>query len=91
MLKLSQASLGQTAAGQLVNLLSNDVQRFDQASIYLHYIWLMPLQCIAGLLVMYQSVGVATLAGMAAMMLEAIPLQGEYYGLKPPEHPSVIE
>ncbi|XP_018579794.1 probable multidrug resistance-associated protein lethal(2)03659 isoform X2 [Anoplophora glabripennis] len=76
LLKLSQASLGQTAAGQLVNLLSNDVQRFDQASIYLHYIWLMPLQCAAGFYVMYRSVGVAAFAGMTAMVLEAIPLQG---------------
>ncbi|KAJ8931068.1 hypothetical protein NQ314_016097, partial [Rhamnusium bicolor] len=76
LLKLSQTSLGQTAAGQLVNFLSNDVQRFDQASIFLHYIWIMPIQCVTGFYVMYRSVGIAALAGMIAMALEAIPLQG---------------
>ncbi|KAJ8967792.1 hypothetical protein NQ317_014818 [Molorchus minor] len=76
LLRLSQPSLGQTAAGQLVNLLSNDVQRFDTASIFLHYIWLMPIQCVTGFYVMYRSVGIAALAGMVAMALEAIPLQG---------------
>ncbi|KAJ8980199.1 hypothetical protein NQ317_003764 [Molorchus minor] len=75
LLKLSQASLGRTAAGQLVNLLSNDLQRFDQASNYLHYIWIMPLQAVIAFYVMYRSVGIAALAGMIAMALEALPLQ----------------
>ncbi|KAJ8938371.1 hypothetical protein NQ318_022869 [Aromia moschata] len=69
---------GKTAAGQLVNLLSNDVQRFDQASVFLHYIWLMPIQCVTGFYVMYRSVGIAALAGMLLMALEAIPLQGSF-------------
>ncbi|KAJ8945507.1 hypothetical protein NQ318_017951, partial [Aromia moschata] len=76
LLKLSQASLGQTAAGQLVNLLSNDLQRFDTASNFLHYIWIMPLQAVIAFYVMYRSVGIAALAGMIAMALEALPLQG---------------
>ncbi|KAJ8919555.1 hypothetical protein NQ315_002177 [Exocentrus adspersus] len=75
LLKLSQASLGQTAAGQLVNLLSNDLQRFDTASLYLHYIWIMPLQAVIAFYLMYRSVGIAALAGMAAMAIEALPLQ----------------
>lgn len=79
LLKLSQASLGQTAAGQLVNLLSNDLQRFDTASLYLHYIWIMPLQAVIAFYVMYRSVGIAALAGMIAMGLEAIPLQGKIF------------
>ncbi|CAH1981029.1 unnamed protein product [Acanthoscelides obtectus] len=76
LLKLSQGSLGQTAAGQLVNLLSNDVQRFDMASTYLHYLWIMPLQSIIAFYVMYRSVQMAAVAGMAAIALQAIPLQG---------------
>nr|CAH7718231.1 unnamed protein product [Callosobruchus chinensis] len=76
LLKLSQRSLGQTAAGQLVNLLSNDVQRFDMASTYLHYLWIMPVQSVIAFYIMYRSVQVAAIAGMAAIALQAIPLQG---------------
>lgn len=75
-LKLNKASLEQTAAGQVVNLLSNDVQRFDFASIYLHYIWIMPIQACIAAFVMYNSVGVAALAGLLAITMQAVPLQG---------------
>ncbi|KAG5887763.1 hypothetical protein JTB14_016114 [Gonioctena quinquepunctata] len=76
LLRLNHASLGQTGTGQLVNLLSNDVQRFEPSSLFLHYLWLMPIQCAAGFYVMYQIVGIAAVAGMSVMILEAIPLQG---------------
>lgn len=76
MLRLNRVSIGQVAAGQLVNLLSNDVSRFDESSMYLHYIWLMPVQAIVGTVVMYEIVGVAAFAGIAALIVQAIPLQG---------------
>lgn len=59
-----------------MNLLSNDVQRFDLASNYLHYAWIMPIQSILAFYVMYRSVGIAAIAGMAAITIQAIPLQG---------------
>lgn len=59
-----------------MNLLSNDVQRFDLASVFLHYAWIMPIQAILAFYVMYRSVGVAAVAGMAAIAIQAIPLQG---------------
>ncbi|XP_056645134.1 ATP-binding cassette sub-family C member 4-like [Diorhabda sublineata] len=77
LLKLNHTSLGQTAAGQLINLLSNDVQRFDFASMFLHYIWLTPLVCVTSFYVMFRTVGVtAAIIGMAAIIIESIPLQG---------------
>lgn len=77
MLRLNRVAIGETAAGQLVNLLSNDVVRFDNSSLYLHYIWLMPVQAVIGTLVMYEIVGVAAFAGIVALVVQAIPLQGE--------------
>lgn len=59
-----------------MNLLSNDVSRFDVSSLYLHYIWLMPVQAVVGTLVMYEIVGVAAFAGIIALIVQAIPLQG---------------
>ncbi|RZC37765.1 ABC tran and/or MMR HSR1 domain containing protein [Asbolus verrucosus] len=76
LLKLNRTSLGQVAVGKLVNLLSNDVQRFDFASQFLHYIWIMPIQTAIAFYVMYRSVGWAAISGLGAIILQAVPLQG---------------
>lgn len=44
MLRLNQIAASNTAAGQVTNLISNDVARFDLVFIFLHYIWIMPFQ-----------------------------------------------
>ncbi|CAG9860398.1 unnamed protein product [Phyllotreta striolata] len=75
-LKLNHKSLGQTAIGQLVNLMSNDVQRFELVSLFLHYMWVTPINVLVSFYVMYRSVGiVAAAAGMGAIILESIPIQ----------------
>lgn len=38
--------MNQTGSGQIMNLLSNDVNRFDQLTMFLNYIWIMPIQVI---------------------------------------------
>lgn len=47
-LRLSKSALDRTAAGQVVNLLSNDVNRFDTLPLYLNYVWIMPFQVCRG-------------------------------------------
>lgn len=42
--------MNQTGAGQVMNLLSNDVIRFDQLTLYLNFIWIMPIQVILQLM-----------------------------------------
>ena len=68
--------MGQVAVGKLVNLLSNDVQRFDIASGFLHYIWIMPIETAIAFGVMYHSVGWAAVAGIGGIALQAVFLQG---------------
>ncbi|CAH1159389.1 unnamed protein product [Phaedon cochleariae] len=75
-LRLSQLSLGETAAGQVVNLMSNDVQRFDLASVDFHYLWIMPILFVTSFYLMIDRVGLAAVAGMIAMTIEALPFQG---------------
>lgn len=41
----------------------------------------MPIQAIAAFYVMYRSVGIACLAGMVFMAMEALPLQGKNINL----------
>ncbi|ENN81636.1 hypothetical protein YQE_01967, partial [Dendroctonus ponderosae] len=81
LLRLNHISSGKTAAGQLVNLLSNDVVRFDFALAFLHYIWIMPLQGIAGLIVMYSYIQTAAFPTMLVMTIQAVLGQGEIHSL----------
>ncbi|KAL8592431.1 hypothetical protein ACOMHN_021373 [Nucella lapillus] len=45
--------MGQTTTGQIVNLMSNDVNRFDQAVIFLHFLWIGPVQCVAAVIFLH--------------------------------------
>jgi ATP-binding cassette subfamily C (CFTR/MRP) protein 4 len=77
MLKLNKKSLGETAAGQVVNLLSNDVNRFDFVIIALHYLWIMPFQVVLVTYLIWRQMGVSTLAGVLSMVCLTLPVQGK--------------
>ncbi|CAK9828719.1 Probable multidrug resistance-associated protein lethal(2)03659 [Anthophora retusa] len=79
-LKLSRTALGETTIGQAVNLLSNDVNRFDVAIIHLHYLWIGPLETLIITYFMYNEVQISALFGVAILLM-FIPLQG-YLGKK---------
>ncbi|KAK6644533.1 hypothetical protein RUM43_000800 [Polyplax serrata] len=74
-LRLSRTALGETTVGQVVNLLSNDVNRFDVALIFLHYLWIAPVETIIVTYFMYEVVGWATFLGVLFLLM-LIPLQG---------------
>ncbi|CAK1599799.1 unnamed protein product [Parnassius mnemosyne] len=74
-LRMSQASLGEVAAGKLVNLLSNDVARFDFAFMFLHYFWLVPIQLTAVLILLYYTAGFAPYVGLFGVFLLVVPVQ----------------
>ena len=44
--RLSQKALGQTSIGQIINLMSNDVSRFDKSIAFMHYLLVWPVQVI---------------------------------------------
>lgn len=75
-LKLSKTSANKTAGGQIINLLSNDVSRFDQVFVYLHYIWIMPIQGGAIAWLIWRQVNIAAFAGVFLITIQTIPLQG---------------
>ncbi|XP_022215922.2 probable multidrug resistance-associated protein lethal(2)03659 [Drosophila obscura] len=68
-LRLSRTALGDTTVGQVVNLLSNDVGRFDMVLINVHYLWVAPLELIVVTYLMYIEIGVSSLFGVAVMLL----------------------
>ncbi|XP_077055732.1 ATP-binding cassette sub-family C member 4 [Siphateles boraxobius] len=71
---LSATAMGQTTTGQIVNLLSNDVNKFDEVTIFLHFLWVGPLQAAAVIGLLWQEIGPSCLAGMAVLVF-LMPLQ----------------
>ncbi|KAJ8951069.1 hypothetical protein NQ318_003767 [Aromia moschata] len=74
--RLSQQSLGQATAGQVVNLLSNDVNRFDLVTQALHHLWIMPFQVALVSYFIWEEVGISFLAGVLTMAIFSLPGQG---------------
>ncbi|XP_065757968.1 ATP-binding cassette sub-family C member 4-like [Muntiacus reevesi] len=68
-LRLSNLSMRKTTTGQIVNLLSNDVKRFDQVMMFLHYLWVGPLQAIAVTALLCMEIGISCLVGMAVLII----------------------
>uniref|UniRef100_A0AAA9RX99 Multidrug resistance-associated protein 4 n=1 Tax=Bos taurus TaxID=9913 RepID=A0AAA9RX99_BOVIN len=68
-LRLSSSAMGKTTTGQIVNLLSNDVNRFDQVTMFLHYLWVGPLQAVAVTTLLWMEIGISCLAGMAVLII----------------------
>ncbi|XP_008553008.1 ATP-binding cassette sub-family C member 4 isoform X2 [Microplitis demolitor] len=74
-LRLSKSALDSTAGGQIINLLSNDVNRFDLLPMFFNFLWIMPIQVIIVGYIMWQSIGIYTLVGFATLLLLTIPMQ----------------
>uniref|UniRef100_A0A671US81 Multidrug resistance-associated protein 4-like n=1 Tax=Sparus aurata TaxID=8175 RepID=A0A671US81_SPAAU len=65
---LSSSAMGKTTTGQIVNLLSNDVNKFDEVTIFLHFLWVGPLQAAAVVGLLWVEIGPSCLAGMVVLM-----------------------
>ncbi|XP_001946763.2 multidrug resistance-associated protein 4 [Acyrthosiphon pisum] len=74
-LRLSNTAINETTVGQMINLLSNDVNRFDRSATFLHYLWIGPIQSIVVTYFLWQEIGVSSLLSIAVMIL-IIPFQG---------------
>lgn len=73
-LRLSKTALGETASGKIVNLLSNDVSRFDIVSIFIHHMWIAPTSALVVMYFLYAEAGYAGALGMVPVFL-VLPLQ----------------
>ncbi|KAI8894568.1 P-loop containing nucleoside triphosphate hydrolase protein [Globomyces pollinis-pini] len=71
-LKLSIANTAST--GQIVNLLSNDVQRFEDCACFTHYIWAAPAQVLLVAYFMYLQIGWSCLSPIISLIV-LLPLQ----------------
>ena len=63
-------------AFQMMNLLSNDVNRLDYSVFSLHYLWISPVQTIVIAYLLYEEVNLAALGGVVTLVL-FVPLHGK--------------
>ncbi|CAG2167003.1 unnamed protein product [Oppiella nova] len=73
-LRLSQASLAKTTVGHIVNLMSNDITRFDAFSIDIFYLVVAPIQTAIAVYIMYTEIGYHCFVGVALLLL-FVPFQ----------------
>lgn len=73
-LRLSKTALGETASGKVVNLLSNDVSRFDIIAPIFNYFWTSPISALIILYFMWTQAGVSGLIGMGVVFC-VVPIQ----------------
>ncbi|XP_056647583.1 probable multidrug resistance-associated protein lethal(2)03659 [Diorhabda sublineata] len=73
-LKLTKSAIGVTTVGQMVNLLSNDVERFDFCCQFIHLLWLAPSEIIIAMVLLYILVGPTGLVG-CIFLLAFVPFQ----------------
>jgi ATP-binding cassette subfamily C (CFTR/MRP) protein 4 len=67
-LKLSQSVLAESGVGQMVNLLSNDVGRFDVALSNVHFLWMGPLETLVILGLLYWMLGPTAVVGIGILL-----------------------
>ncbi|XP_076243243.1 ATP-binding cassette sub-family C member 4 [Calliopsis andreniformis] len=73
-LRLSRTALGETAPGKVVNLVANDVNRFDLVSIFIHHMWSAPISALIIAYILYTEAGYSGLIGIAAVFV-VVPIQ----------------
>ncbi|XP_011494146.1 PREDICTED: multidrug resistance-associated protein 4-like [Ceratosolen solmsi marchali] len=73
-LSLSNSALGDTAPGKIVNLVANDVNRFDLVFVFLHHMWSAPLSALVIAYFLYHAAGYAGIIGIIAVFI-VVPIQ----------------
>lgn len=71
-LRLSSLAKQSHTSGEIVNYMAVDVQRVGDYSWYLHDIWMLPLQIILALAILYKNVGIASVATLIATIISII-------------------
>lgn len=78
LLRLNKSSISQTGTGQIMNLLSNDVTRFDQLTLFLNFIWIMPIQIVIVGTIMWRKIGISVLVGIGSLLVISLIVQGNF-------------
>ncbi|CAF4915112.1 unnamed protein product [Pieris macdunnoughi] len=73
-LKVSLQAMSETRGGLVVNLMANDVNRFDTGPLFVHYLWIGPLETIFMTVYLYREMGMSAIYG-ALVVFAVVPFQ----------------
>jgi ATP-binding cassette subfamily C (CFTR/MRP) protein 4 len=73
-LSMPTNAIMKTTTGQVINLISNDVSKFEELSVNIHHIWSGPLQASIIFGLIWNQIGIPTLFGYGILLL-LVPLQ----------------
>lgn len=73
--------MSKTEPGQVINLMSNDVMRFDLVTLFLHYLWVMPIVVPIVSFLVWQHLKWATFAALAVIFVQTVLVQSKDYFL----------
>ncbi|XP_043470082.1 probable multidrug resistance-associated protein lethal(2)03659 isoform X2 [Leptopilina heterotoma] len=80
-LRMSKTSFHEdTTTGQIVNILSNDINNLDTSLVYLHNFWIAPLQAAIIVYLMYCEVKMSAIYGILVLFLNIILLRVQNIG-----------
>ncbi|KAJ3154317.1 Multidrug resistance-associated protein 4 [Geranomyces variabilis] len=68
-----------SSTGLITNLISNDVQRFEDAAPFAQYAWLAPIEMLATLALAFLQISWGAFPAVGALLL-VIPMQGAFAG-----------
>ncbi|XP_053685775.1 ATP-binding cassette sub-family C member 4-like [Sabethes cyaneus] len=68
-LEMSSAQSTDGLSGRVINLMSNDVSRFDYAVIFFHDLWKGPVELLIVSVLVYRLIGVSGLVGIVLLLL----------------------
>ncbi|KAH7366157.1 hypothetical protein KP509_18G065700 [Ceratopteris richardii] len=71
-LRLSSYSRQKHGVGQITNYMVVDAQQISDSCLQLHLCWCIPLQVILAMVLLWRDIGIASLAGIAVMVLISI-------------------
>ncbi|KAK3797649.1 hypothetical protein RRG08_054673 [Elysia crispata] len=73
-LSLSTEAFHYTSSGQIVNHLSTDIEKFNEAIDLLHFFWASPLSVITVIYLLYRQLGLACFWGLLVIVV-IVPVQ----------------
>ena len=75
-LNLSKSAVYDGLNGKVINLVANDMSRFELALAFIHDVWKGPLESLLFGYFIYQQIGIAGIIGLG-FLLSFIPIQGK--------------